>query len=76
MDQLAEVDWAAVEATDFRDASTKEGKQAEFLVHESFPWAFVEKIGVANQMLLQQVEAVLAQHEYQLPVAVERGWYF
>lgn len=76
MDQLGEVDWAAVEATDFRGANIREGKQAEFLVHESFPWTFVEKIGVANQMVLQQVQAVLAESEHQPPVAVERRWYF
>ena len=76
LDCLGEVDWAAVEATDFSSASIKEGKQAEFLVYESFPWSWVEKIGVANQMVLQQVQAVLAESEHQLPAAVERGWYF
>lgn len=76
LDQLGEVDWDAVEATDFRGANIREGKQAEFLVHESFPWLLVERIGVANQMVLQQVQAVLADNEHQPPVAVERRWYF
>ncbi len=76
LDQLGEVDWDAVEATDFRGANIREGKQAEFLVHESFPWSLVERIGVANQMVLQQVQAVLADNEHQPPVAVERRWYF
>jgi len=76
VDQLGEVDWAAVEATDFRSANIKEGKQAEFLVHESFLWSLIERIGVANQMVLQQVQAVLAASEHQPPVAVERRWYF
>jgi hypothetical protein len=34
--QLDQVNWPAVVATDFRPADIKEGKQAEFLVHESF----------------------------------------
>ena len=76
MDRLGEVDWPAVEATDFRSASIKEGKQAEFLVYESFPWSLVERIGVANQMVLQQVQVVLAESIHQPPVAVERSWYF
>ncbi len=76
IDRLGEIDWAAVEATDFRSANIKEGKQAEFLVHESFPWSLVEKIGVANQMVLQQVQAVLAESEHRPPAAVEHGWYF
>lgn len=37
LDQLGEVNWAAVASTDFRDMAIKEGKQAEFLIHESFP---------------------------------------
>jgi len=76
LDHLGEVDWAAVEATDFRKAAVKEGKQAECLVYESFPWSLVEKIGVANQMVLQQVQAVLEESEHQPPASVEHGWYF
>lgn len=37
LDHLGEIDWAAVAATDFRDAQVKEGKQAEFLLNEFFP---------------------------------------
>jgi hypothetical protein len=48
LDSLGEVNWAAVEATDFRSLPVKEGKQAEFLVFESFPWSLVERIGVAS----------------------------
>jgi hypothetical protein len=46
LDRLDDVDWAAVEATDFRSAAVREWKQAEFLMHESFPWTLVERIGV------------------------------
>ncbi len=35
--KLSEIDWAAVESTDFRDAKVKEGKQAEFLMFDVFP---------------------------------------
>ena len=45
---LHEVDWDAVHATDFRSTDVKEGKQAEFLVHESFPFDLVEQIGVLS----------------------------
>jgi hypothetical protein len=38
IDLLHEVNWPAVQAHDFRSPDVKEGKQAEFLVHESFPW--------------------------------------
>ena len=49
LDQLQEVGWAAVASTDFRDSDVKERKQAEFLVHEFFPWELVEKNGVISQ---------------------------
>lgn len=46
LDRLNEVDWAAVEARDFRRADIKDAKQAEFLVFEWFPWNLIERIGV------------------------------
>ncbi len=53
--QLHEVDWPAVTATDFRQADVKEGKQAEFLVHEFFPWELVERVGVISNGVAHQV---------------------
>ena len=49
LDQLGEINWDAVAATDFRPADVKEAKQAEFLVEHSFPWHLVERIGVHSQ---------------------------
>ena len=46
--QLDEIDWAAVAAADFRSSQVKEGKQAEFLLHEFFPWHLVRRIGVMD----------------------------
>jgi len=45
-------------------------------VYESFPWSLVEKIGVADQRILEQVQAVLAEADHKPPASVERGWYF
>ena len=53
LDRLAEINWTAVAATDFRPADIKEGKQAEFLVEQSFPWELVERIGVHSRKLGQ-----------------------
>jgi ssDNA thymidine ADP-ribosyltransferase, DarT len=47
--KLGEIDWGAVASTDFRDAKVKEGKQAEFLLFDVFPWTLIEKIGTINQ---------------------------
>src|SRR5439155_21288422 len=56
---LDQIDWVAVAATDFRPAEVKEGKQAEFLVHESFPWHLVTRIGVLSQSVRSQVLRML-----------------
>ncbi|MBM4034453.1 MAG: DUF4433 domain-containing protein [Planctomycetes bacterium] len=57
---LEEINWNAVGATDFRDPVIRDGKQAEFLVHEFFPWELVEEVGVIDASALRQVQAVLA----------------
>jgi len=38
LNYLDKINWAAVEADDFHDTIIKDGKQAEFLIHKSFPW--------------------------------------
>lgn len=76
LDDLGEVNWAAMENPDFRDSEVKEGKQAEFLMHKSFPWELVEKIGVHNSEVQQQVQNVLSTGRHSPPVIVERTWYY
>lgn len=48
--QLDEIDWEAVQTDRWSGSgispSVKEGKQAEFLVEQSFPWELVSRIGV------------------------------
>ncbi len=75
-DQLDEVDWTAVAATDFREAEIKEGKQAEFLLHESFPWHLVRRIGVRDAPIRHRVASMLAASRHRPPVEVRRDWYF
>jgi len=75
--QLDRVNWDAIAATDFRDILVKEGKQAEFLVFEAFPWALIDKIGVIDQTVKRQVQAIVAGAGHHQPtVSVERGWYY
>jgi hypothetical protein len=75
-DDLGEVDWDAVTNRDFRSSEVKEGKQAEFLMYESFPLALVNCVGVRSDDVAQQVEAALAGVEGAPPVAVRPEWYF
>lgn len=76
LDHLHEVNWAAVAATDFRSAETKDGKQAEFLMHNWFPWKLVEKIGVFDQTIHNEALKALAAAEYAPIVSIERNWYY
>lgn len=76
LDQLGEVDWTAVTATDFRDAQVKEGKQAEFLVQDIFPWQLVRRIGVMDALVYGQVVRALSGAAHRPAVEVRREWYF
>lgn len=76
LDQLDEVNWTAVAETDFRSSDIKEGKQAEFLVHESFPWKLVRRIGVYSADIKVRAEASLAHAIHRPPVEILRNWYY
>jgi ssDNA thymidine ADP-ribosyltransferase, DarT len=73
---LSHVNWSAVQATDFRDSKVKEGKQAEFLIFDVFPWTLIEKIGTIDNTISKQVTTVLEGIGHQPIIAVEPSWYF
>ena len=74
--ELDEINWGAVAATDFRNPTIKEGKQAEFLVHGSFPWTLISAIGVASAAVATQARAAIQQAPHQPPIHVKTAWYF
>lgn len=78
--ELVNVDWNVISAWDYRDTLADNDrtrrKQAEFLVHKSFPIELVEKIGVYGIEQKQSVESILAQHPHKIPVVVEKKWYY
>ena len=74
--RLDRIDWKAVHATDFRDPPIKEGKQAEFLLHERLPWCLVEHVGVIDAAAKAQVTEVLANAAHVPPVTVKTNWYY
>lgn len=76
LNRLNHLDWNAVAATDFRDALIKEGKQAEFLVHESFPWSLIRRIGTCDRIIAEQAEQALRGASHRPVVSIERGWYY
>ena len=76
LSELNNVNWAAVRATDFSSAEIKDGKQAEFLVSNWFPWQLVEKIGIFSQNIYSEVLDTIAAVTPSPVVQVERNWYY
>jgi ssDNA thymidine ADP-ribosyltransferase, DarT len=76
LDDLGDVDWDAVSNRDFRSPEVKEGKQAEFLMYESFPLALVRRIGAYSEPVAERAATALADTPAGPPVAVRRDWYF
>jgi hypothetical protein len=76
LEDLGEIDWDAVAATDFRPSKVHHGKQAEFLVREYVPWALVRRIGACTSVVQRQAQRALSGAAHQPPVAVLRSWYF
>jgi ssDNA thymidine ADP-ribosyltransferase, DarT len=74
-DDLDELDWRAIGARDFRNAQVKEGKQAEFLVHERFPFNLVDRIGVLSAGVQARARGA-NRGAYQPPIEVRPEWYF
>jgi hypothetical protein len=71
-----EINWGAVASTDFHDMTIKEGKQAEFLMYESFPLELIEKIGVRDTAAMEAVCRALSESDYQPLVHAEPSWYY
>lgn len=78
--RLGDVNWDAVAARQWSGrgiaAAIKEGKQAEFLIEQSFPWGLVERIGVHSPGIRDQVAAALPAHGHRPRVEVMRDWYY
>lgn len=74
--EFGRIDWQAVANRDFRGATVKEGKQAEFLVLNSFPWSLVEHVGVFDQKKGVLAKKAIARSRHRPTIRVENGWYF
>ena len=76
LDELDSINWAAVSETDFRSPDVKEGKQAEFLVHGTFPWELVRRIGVCSADMKARAEIALEGATHRPPVEILGHWYY
>ena len=72
--QLEEIDWEAVQATDWR--SCKEEKQAEFLVERSFPWTLIRRVGVRDINVLNRVRDAIRMASHRPAAERMPPWYY
>jgi hypothetical protein len=76
LDKLDKVNWPAVAATDWNSSLIKDGKQAEFLLFESFPWSLVEGVGVYDDAIKERAVTAIARAAHKPIVRVKRKWYY
>jgi ssDNA thymidine ADP-ribosyltransferase, DarT len=76
LDQIQEVNWAAVHGTDFSTPATKDAKQSEFLLEGGFPWGLIQRIGVIDQIIARQVFDALEGVAHRPRVEILRAWYY
>lgn len=76
LDELDSINWAAVSEQDFRSPDVKESKQAEFLVHDTFPWKLIRRIGVCSADIKARAETALEGATHRPPVEILRHWYY
>lgn len=72
--QLDKIDWSAVQALKW--VQCKEGKQAEFLLEQCFPWHLIERIGVHSAAVYGQVVNALPANGHRPSVEVRPDWYY
>ncbi|MDF5715004.1 MAG: DUF4433 domain-containing protein [Rhizonema sp. NSF051] len=73
---LIDLNWSAIASNNFGDSKVKEGKQAEFLMFDVFPWSLIEKIGIIDSTMAVKVKAILVSAGHQPTIAIEPSWYF
>ena len=74
LDNLNEIDWDAVYATNWR--GRQERKNAEFLVYDTFPIQLIERIGVYSSAVMREVNSILADNNIKVTTSVIRSWYY
>ncbi len=74
LDRLGDIDWQAVEATNWQQC--KEGKQAEFLIEQRFPWELVTRIGVMTTQTHAQASAAITASTHKPRVELMQNWYY
>lgn len=58
------------------DGDRTRRRQAEVLVHRSFPFSLIAGIGVYSAVQIIEVKQILDKYSCQTPVGERRNWYY
>ncbi|MQV98588.1 DUF4433 domain-containing protein [Sinorhizobium meliloti] len=74
--RLDEINWDSVRARQWSAPEIKEAKQAEFLVHKSFPWSLVDRIVVYNKTTFSAVAEAIHNAPHRPKLEIDPSWYY
>jgi hypothetical protein len=77
---LDKIDWEIMKSQYWNDTDEhpdrKRQRQAEFLVHDFFPWNLVAAIGVYGETAAAAVHKALDKAKHKPEVHIKRAWYY
>jgi hypothetical protein len=76
LNALANLNWDAIAARDFRPPDVKEAKQSEFLVYQNFPWQLIRRVGVRNPAMAQHTHGIISGLVHRPPIEIQPDWYY
>jgi hypothetical protein len=80
LNDLDKVDWTVMKSKYWHDTDSapdrKRRRQAELLVHKSFPWTAIIGVGVFDGDIKAKVVQALAPSPYRPRVVVKANWYY
>lgn len=76
IEELNELNWAAINSNQWSDSKMKEAKQAEFLLQRSFPWKLIKRIGVNSKHYEFEVQKRLNSVDCAPTIVVKKDWYY
>jgi len=79
-EDLDKVDWSVMRGRVWNDTVTdgnrKWRRQAEFLVHNAFPFSLFNELGVISQRVADEAQNIMSRKGYDLAVKVQQNWYY
>jgi len=77
---LEYIDWQIMEEKYWcdtnEDGDRKRRRQAEFLVHRSFPWSLVDQIGSIGKEIAEQVNNYILNSVHKPEIVINKNWYY